>query len=121
LHFRAQKRLDPVFIDHIEYILHVNVVFDLETYIVLLESIQEWRICSLQRLLIIVHEDHAAEFVMHETLRIHLSSKSDAAIPFVSIHCEILVEKIIERAVDVIFSFENNGNTFLNIENNIVK
>jgi hypothetical protein len=73
----------------------VKVVFDLETYIVLLKSIQEGCICSLQRLLIIIHEDYAAEFVMHETLRVHLSSKSDATVPFISIYSEILVEKII--------------------------
>jgi hypothetical protein len=99
----------------------MDVVFDFKTYIVLLKSIQKWSISSLQRFLIIVHEYNAAEFIMHETLRIHLSAKSDAAVPFVTVHCKILVKKIIERAVDVIFALENNWNAFLNVENNIIQ
>ena len=58
---------------------------------------------------------------MDETLRIHLSTKSNAAVPFISIDCKILVEKIIQRAVDVIFVLENNWNTLFNIENDIVQ
>jgi hypothetical protein len=121
LHLGSQERLDPILIDHIKYVFHVDVVFDLKTYIVLLKSIQKWSICSLQRFLIIVHEYNAAEFIMHETLRIHLSTKSNAAVPFITIDCEILVEKIIERAVDVIFALENDWNAFLNVENNIIQ
>jgi hypothetical protein len=58
---------------------------------------------------------------MHETLRIHLSTKSNAAISLVAVDGEILVEKIIKRAVDVIFALENNWNTLFDIENDIVQ
>jgi hypothetical protein len=88
---------------------------------VLLESVKEGSICSLQRLLVIIHEDYTPELVMDKTLRIHLGTKSYAAIPFVSIDCKILIEKIIQGAVDMIFTLKNDRDTFLNVEDDIIK
>ena len=61
------------------------------------------------------------EIVVNEALRVELSPKGNTAESVLSTDGKLLVEKIIQGALDVIHAIQYNGDAFLHQENDVAK
>jgi hypothetical protein len=61
------------------------------------------------------------EIVVNEALRVELSPKGNTAESVLSTDGKLLVEKIIQGALDMIHAIQYNGDTFLHQENDVAK
>jgi hypothetical protein len=48
------------------------------------------------------------EMLMDETLRVHLGSQCNSAVPFFSIDSKVLIKKVIQAAIDIFHAIEDN-------------
>jgi hypothetical protein len=75
-----------------------NVV---KSNLVFFETVKERCIGCFQTFIIVVHENDRVETLMDEALRVQLGSKCDSAVPFFSIYSKVLIEQVIQAAVDI--------------------
>jgi hypothetical protein len=48
------------------------------------------------------------EMLMDEALRVQLGSKGNSAVPFFSVDSKVLIEEVIQAAVDIFHAIEDN-------------